>query len=1601
MTPERWKQVEGVFDAAMDLAPEERDAYLARACAGDAELRRQVEMLIRSDEQAGAFIEEPAVAGVVGDSARSAVAGAFDAAAFDAGMYGEAAPFIGRRVGSYRIVRELGRGGMGAVYLAVRADDEFQKRVAIKLVKRGMDTDFILRRFRQERQILASLDHTYIARLMDGGTTDDGLPYFVMEYIEGLPVNQFCDAHKLSTPERLRLFLKVCAAVAYAHHNLVIHRDLKPSNVLVTADGAPKLLDFGIAKLLNPEMGGRALDPTTLALRLMTPEYASPEQVRGETVTMVSDVYSLGVLLYDLLTGHRPYNLRNRSPEEMARVICEQEPERPSVAVNLIEVIPAAGRDPVEITPDSVSRVRDGSLEKLRRQLSGSIDNIVLKALRKEQQRRYQSVDEFARDIEHYLEGRPVGAPSYFPATAETRIGDAEPAAPAGKSIAVLPFKTLSHEENRDEFLGMGMADAIITKLSNVGGVVVRPTSSVIKYFDGEQSAALAGHELDVAYVLDGRIQRVGQRVRVTVQLVRTRDAAPLWAGKFDEQFTDFFAVEDSVSEKVAQALLPHLMGDEAARDARDNSDGRARSDGAAAPARDPGVSTGDPLKSRTTVPTQGQPSQAIHVTPTTTGPRLTEDEEAHQLYVAGRYFATRRTAEGLRQAVERLERAVKRDPRFAMAWSELADCYALMNWYVEPPPEGAWERAVAAALRAVEADDALAEAHASLGFVKLYYERDWEGAERELGRAVQLKPESAVARRWHAFNLSARGRHDEAVAEIRRAEEVSPRSPVVATGVANVLFLAGRFDDAIGQCRRALELDPGSMSTHIVLRWCHEMQGACDDALAVYEQERAFAGDTPTTRAKYAHVLASCGDAAEARATLAELTGKGEARGALAYEVAVVYSLLGERDEAFEWLERAAEEHAVGLAFVRVDPRLRALGDDPRFDALLRRIGSWEAPHLTDAGARATHTTPSARAASKDVTAVAPQVDESAARANVSAGAVAASPRVEAAAAVTPSAASVTASTRRGRRVWLAASVALAALLVAGLCFWHFGLLQRRGVAGDAFQRASAAKITSSGNVRRAALSPDGKIVAYVIDEAGKQGLWVRQVAVSNSVRLVPPSDAYYRNLTFSRDGTYIYYTVASKEGGGFDLYQVPWLGGSVKLIRRGVGGSVGVSHDGRRLAYFVADASKGRETMYVAGEDGTGERAVAARDYPEHFSAAAAPAFSPDGERLAFVVETADANGFFLKALEVGLEGGGERQLSPGKRWSDVGQLRWLADGSGLLLSAMDETISMRQLWRVGYPGGEAVRLTNDLTDYGDLSLSDDALSLASVQSQTLTTIFLAQAGDYERRAQITSGAGRYVDLSWTPDGRVLFASDASGNADIWEMAADGSGQVQLTAGAGRNYAPVSSPDGRYVLFHSNRSGAWQIWRMDRDGSNPVRLTAGDENSNWPQVTRDGRWVVYEHAGEGSQTSLWRVPIGGGEPERLTRNLSMRPSVSPDGRHVAYWHKEERPGAPWGIAVIPAAGGGPARVLEVPQNEANGMSSIHWTTDARAFVYTDYRDGVTNLRRQPLEGGEARQITNYTREIFYSFDLSREGRLLLANGLTTSDVVILRDSR
>ncbi|MGB8510206.1 MAG: serine/threonine-protein kinase, partial [Pyrinomonadaceae bacterium] len=311
-SPANWEYVKELFHLAVELAPDERPAFLDARCRDDAPLRDAVERLLRADAEEPTMLEHSPLAHLKEN--------------FNAGD----ASVTEQRIGPYRILRELGRGGMGTVYEAVRDDEHFRQRVAVKLIRRGLDSDpDILRRFHNERQILASLNHPNIARLLDGGTTGDGLPYFAMEYVDGIPVDEYCETNELDTAARLRLFRTICAAVSYAHQNLVVHRDLKPSNIVVTPDGTVKLLDFGIAKLLAPDA-----DPitpqTATQLGLMTPAYASPEQVRGERITTASDVYSLGVVLYELLTGRRPYDFSSRRADEMARVICEAEPERPS-----------------------------------------------------------------------------------------------------------------------------------------------------------------------------------------------------------------------------------------------------------------------------------------------------------------------------------------------------------------------------------------------------------------------------------------------------------------------------------------------------------------------------------------------------------------------------------------------------------------------------------------------------------------------------------------------------------------------------------------------------------------------------------------------------------------------------------------------------------------------------------------------------------------------------------------------------------------------------------------------------------------------------------------------------------------------------------------------------------------------------------------------------------------------------------------------------------------------------------------------------------------------------------------------------------------------
>jgi serine/threonine protein kinase len=365
--PSRWRKIEDLFHQALEQPELERQLWLSKACAGDASLLGEVQSLLESDKSAASVSIREHVAGAATSAVR----------ALDQ-------PHLPRPVGPYRLLRQIGRGGMGTVYLAERADGQFEKQVAVKMVQPGLDTEFILARFRRERRVLARFDHRNIGRLLDGGTASDGIPYFVMEYIDGDWITRYCDSKTLAVEERLRLFLRVCSAVHYAHLQFVVHRDLKPGNILVDSRGDPKLLDFGICKLLYRETSGDNHD-TEASMRWLTPEYASPEQVRGEPVNIASDVYSLGAILYELMTGARPHVFPKITPQGVEQVVCQHEVRAPS---------------------DVVCQ----RSEKLAARLRGDLDNIILQAMRKEPARRYPTVEQFAADIRNHLSDRPITA---------------------------------------------------------------------------------------------------------------------------------------------------------------------------------------------------------------------------------------------------------------------------------------------------------------------------------------------------------------------------------------------------------------------------------------------------------------------------------------------------------------------------------------------------------------------------------------------------------------------------------------------------------------------------------------------------------------------------------------------------------------------------------------------------------------------------------------------------------------------------------------------------------------------------------------------------------------------------------------------------------------------------------------------------------------------------------------------------------------------------------------------------------------------------------------------------------------------------------------
>lgn len=889
MNPERWHKIDDLLSAALEQEAAQRASFLVKECGEDQELKRDVEALLQEQEELGGFLEHTAKTHLSDESNFTP----------------------GRRIGSYQLRCKIGQGGMGTVYLAERADEEYRKRVALKIIKRGMDTDAILGRFRRERQILASLQNPNIAMLLDGGTSADGLPYFVMEYIEGQPLLDYCDSRSLPIRERLTLFRTICSAVQYAHQNQVVHRDLKPGNILVTAEGIPKLVDFGIAKVLAADFGSGMFEPTGIGVKPMTPEYASPEQVLGKPITAASDIYTLGVLLYELLSGRRPA----ADPHEIeARFISQAEPLKPSLATSQPDAIgedkPARNARTVE----QISSQRGTTPAELRHQLTGDLDTIVLKAMHVDPERRYSSAQALSEDIQRHLSSLPIVArkdavpyrarrffrrhkASIFVASSTIAsvaallvavgvitliLGRPKPI----RSIAVLPLKNLSSDPEQ-EYFSEGLTDELIARLASLEGLRVISHTSVKQYKDPRKPLPAIAKELNVDAVVEGSVLLAGGRVRITALLIEAAADRHLWAETYERDHRDILALQNEVTREIASNIKLKLN-----------------------PAD----------RQRLAVSRQVDP-------------------EAHADYLRGRFHWSKRTVSDFRTAIRYFEQAIGRDPSYASAYAGLADSYALLGGYdIAASPREVITKARAAAIKALDIDERLAAAHTSLAVIAQNYDWDWQTAEKEYRRAIELDPNYATAHHWYGEFLSFFGRFDEAFAELERARQLDPHSLIIAADKGATLYFSRQYDLAIQQLRAVIDAEPNFPRAGLVI-FPYVETGRFADALAEIERSPPSGGLSASTWWG-AYVYGRAGQLVQAQHVLEQLEEAYRHQHLDPVGMVLAYIGVGKTDEALAWLEKAYAEHSTAITSLKVNPVYDPLRGGPRFQELMRRAG-------------------------------------------------------------------------------------------------------------------------------------------------------------------------------------------------------------------------------------------------------------------------------------------------------------------------------------------------------------------------------------------------------------------------------------------------------------------------------------------------------------------------------------------------------------------------------------------------------------------------------------------------------------------------------------
>jgi serine/threonine protein kinase/TolB-like protein len=805
----------------------------------------------------------------------------------------------GARVGPYELIRLLGTGGMAEVWLARRADGAFKREVALKLPMLARAPAGLEARFARERDILASLEHPHIARFYDAGVDPQGLPYLAMEYVQGASLTDWCDAHRLGIPERLGLFLQVLEAVQYAHEKSVIHRDLKPSNILVTESGQVRLLDFGVARLLEGEETDQpAL--TSVYGRALTPDYASPELLRGDPIDARSDLYSLGILLYELLAGTRPYRLKSAASIGLLdQAIATIEVKKPSMQ---LEQASAASRA--------------STAERLARQVRGDLDAVALKALAKDPAQRYSSAEAMAQDLQRHLEGRPirarparfayrlskfvrrnatllgvsavalaamlaaVGYARYRESLAQVTVSAAATNLVSDKSIAVLPFVDMSEKKDQ-EYFSDGLSEELIGMLTNIPDLRV-PARTSSFYFKGKQATiADIAKALGVAHVLEGSVRKSGDTLRVTAQLIRVDNGYHVWSETYDRKLDDIFKIQDEIAGAVVTALKIHLL-----------------------PAQQPAAH--EELR--------------------------TANFAAYNLYLQGRQSYNQGNIAGYQAAVGDFRAVIALDPHYAVAYADLA---IAQGWIADDSGSAAdLQRALATGEKAVALAPGLAAGYSARGFLRTAFQFDFAGAQADLDEALAISPGDAKNLHRSAILLAVLGKLPEAIATEQKALALDPLSAEICMRLAYFFVANRQLAQARPLYEKALAIAPNSELARFHLGELALLENQPEQALAVFRQsEREPRGLAGQAEAQY-----SLGHRDVSRRFLEQLIAK--YANSAAAQIAQVYAWEGDQDRAFEWLEKCYTQHDAGLVFIKVEPGLRGLDrNDPRYKALLQKM--------------------------------------------------------------------------------------------------------------------------------------------------------------------------------------------------------------------------------------------------------------------------------------------------------------------------------------------------------------------------------------------------------------------------------------------------------------------------------------------------------------------------------------------------------------------------------------------------------------------------------------------------------------------------------------